>query len=127
MAAGILPHTEFGGHPDRVLPVCLDCHGPSQEKRGKIVMSGRPGALRATYHSEMPLDFQGRASVTGRMAPDDETRRKIFADLTALLEDAAGIAADGQAPGFSPDQSRRLARRVRRLIRRASARLDDLD
>ena len=44
----------------------------------------------------------------------DDDIAQFFADLTALFEDAAGLAADGQRPGLSRSDQIRLARALRR-------------
>lgn len=46
-----------------------------------------------------------------------------FARLTAILEDASGIAAQGQATALSPVTNLRLCRRLRSLVVEAEGEL----
>ena len=54
----------------------------------------------------------------------DHPTALLFAELTADLEDAAAIAAEGQAATRTRDEARELCRHVRALLRAADARLD---
>ncbi|MBV1868417.1 MAG: hypothetical protein KUG69_11010 [Marinosulfonomonas sp.] len=58
--------------------------------------------------------------------PDNDARQKMFADLTALFEDATGLAADGQAPVHSASQARAIAQEIRKLVQHATKKLDQL-
>lgn len=49
-----------------------------------------------------------------------------FARLTGLLEDAAGVAAEGQAAGLSLDQHAALACKLGTLMSQANAALADV-
>lgn len=51
----------------------------------------------------------------------------MFADLTALFEDAAGLATDGQAMVQSASQARAIAQELRKLLRNATKTLDELN
>lgn len=60
------------------------------------------------------------------MQGEDETGA-LFSVLTGLLEDAAGLAAEGQNPGLSIGDRRILVSGLRRLLHHAGLTLDDLD
>jgi len=60
------------------------------------------------------------------MMPDNDARQKMFADLTALFEDAAALASDGQAMVQSASQARAIAQEIGKLMQYATKTLDQL-
>jgi len=72
------------------------------------------------------LDLWCTASVTALMEPDNEIS-KTFADLTALFEDAAELAAEGQSPGLPRDDRREIIRKLQKILQDASSRLNGLN
>ncbi len=50
-----------------------------------------------------------------------------FAVLTGLLEDAAGLAAEGQSPRLARGEAQALVADLRDLLGHATAALDELD
>lgn len=82
----------------------------------------------------MRLDFLATPSgsvpvivgAQGRMQGESDTGA-LFAVLTGLLEDAAGLAAEGQNPGLTIRERRTLISRLRHLLNHAGLTLDELD
>jgi len=60
------------------------------------------------------------------MTSDDDTKRQLFADLTALFEDAAELSANGQALGLTDRVIFKHVRAIRRQVERATEKLDHL-
>lgn len=69
----------------------------------------------------MSLDFFTKASLCPAMAAKPKDPGLRFAHLTALLEDAAALAAEGQSGRLTADQRAGIARRIRSLLNRAEA------
>ena len=70
---------------------------------------------------KLDMDFAHAARLRGRMAdipetsPHDDLLRRIFYLLTAKFEDAAGIAAEGQAQGLEIAAQVALANRLQAI------------
>jgi len=50
---------------------------------------------------------------------DSEDQGRAFADLTALFEDAAATAPEGQNPGLARNRTREITHDLRRLLQKA--------
>lgn len=57
---------------------------------------------------------------------DKEYIRRVFADLTGVLEDASVAAAEGQSWRITPEVSDRIIRTIERAIAKTSTHLDDI-
>jgi hypothetical protein len=60
------------------------------------------------------------------MKSDDDRRQRLFADLTALFEDAAELAARGQASGLTSHAVSELQQKLRAHLACATATLDQI-
>lgn len=75
----------------------------------------------------MSLDFFSKASACPAMAAKPEDPGLKFARLTALLEDAAALAAEGQSDRLTADQRAGFARRIRSLLNSAEVLATGID
>lgn len=68
---------------------------------------------------KLDMDFRGRCGLRARMCEDQEFRRqligRLFTLITIAAEDAATIAADGQAGSSDPHVIRSWAEKSREL------------